>query len=317
MLINLPSNLKINRRGAKDAKSLKGAWDIIKNPALLCLPLRLYRDVLAVTFAICVSPISFSQTISEPLKIWPDGKMPGLAMVADAIQPGQESTAVTTPTLTVYPTPERTKAAPAVLICPGGGYHHLAFDKEGVEIAKWLNTLGITGIVLKYRVPGNRDGAYQDIQRAMRIARAHGNDWHIAPGHIGVIGFSAGGHLSARLSNNYEAPAYPAIDATDNLTCKPDFVILVYPAYLDSKGVVAPELPVTAKTPPTLIVHNEDDPGFLRGSKIYHHALVAAKVPNEFLLFQKGGHGYALRSKNDVAAWPVRTSEWLIKIGVL
>lgn len=273
--------------------------------------------LLAVVLIVGVSPHCYSQAPCGPLALWPEAKMPGLALVPDAVKPGREENAVAIPTIDVYPVPESPKPAPAVLICPGGGYGHLAYDKEGVEIAKWLNTLGITGIVLKYRVPGNRDGAFQDIQRAMRIVRSRAKDWDIVPGHIGVMGFSAGGHLSARLANNYETPAYPAVDAADNLSCKPDFVILVYPAYLDAKGVVAPELPVSEKTPPTLIVHNEDDSGFLRGSRIYHQALDAANVPNEFLLFQKGGHGYGLRSPEDVGAWPERAKDWLIKTGVL
>jgi len=258
---------------------------------------------------------------AEPLvlPVWPDGKMPGTGATAP-IDPktGQPSrNAVTHPEIAIHPASKDAQPAPAILICPGGGYNHLAFDKEGTEIAAWLNTIGITGITLKYRVPDNREGAFQDIQRAMRLVRSHARDWHIDPAHIGVMGFSAGGHLSARLCNNYEKPAYPPLDAIDSASCKPDFAILVYPAYLDAQGKVAPELPVSAATtPPTLIIHNEDDPGYLRGSRIYHAALDAARVPNEFIVFKSGGHGYGLRSKEDVGAWPLRAKEWLAKTGV-
>jgi acetyl esterase/lipase len=222
---------------------------------------------------------------------------------------------VGTPTLTVYQAPA-TIPAPAMIISPGGGYGGLAYNKEGTEIAAWLNSLGITGIVLKYRVPG-RDGAFQDLQRALRLARLHAKEWNIDSAKLGIIGFSAGGHLSARLSTNYESSVYPAIDDADQLICRPDYVVLVYPAYLEVDGKLAPEIKVSTNIPPTLIVHTEDDHAFVQGSKLYHAALDEAKVVNEFQLFPTGGHGYGLRSNKDVKVWPDRCADWLHKLGIL
>lgn len=245
--------------------------------------------------------------------------MPGLALVSK-LTPEQVKGAITNPTMTVFPAPGQTKPAPAVIICPGGGYNGVCADHEGNQIAKWLNTIGITGAVLTYRCPANRDGALQDVERAIRIVRSHAKDWNLDPERIGVAGFSAGGHLSARVSNNYQTPAYPAVDAIDSVSCKPNFAILVYPGYLDvdGKGIdVSPELCVSAKTPPTLIVHTEDDREFVTGSKVYHRALDAAQVPNQFLLFKTGGHGYGLHGKGDVSVWPERAADWLKTIGAL
>lgn len=275
------------------------------------------RCTLAAALILGVLPDGFSQSAPSPIFLWPEGKIPGRAVVQEAVQPGKEHDVIGNPTITAFPAPGQSKATPAFVICPGGGYGCVCPEREGYQVAAWLNTIGITGVVLKYRVPGNRDGALQDVERAIRTLRSHAKDWNIDPEHVGVIGFSAGGHLSARVSTNYETPAYPAIDAIDTLSCKPNFAILVYPAYLNSNGAVAPELPISAKVPPTLIVHTEDDQGFLPGSKLYHSALDAAKVPNVFLLFKTGGHGYGPHGKGDVSVWPERAKEWLKKIGAL
>ncbi len=278
---------------------------------------------------LCLLTLSLAQaqegTAPKPgatLPLWPEGRMPGKG----AAKPEEELPArgdnvqritnVSQPTLAVFSAAKAGKAAPAVVICPGGGYGLLCYNKEGTEAAAWLNTLGITGIVLKYRVPGNHDGAFQDVQRAVRLARAHAGDWNIAPDRIGVMGFSAGGHLAARLSNNFQNSAYPKIDSADEQSCQPNFAILVYPAYLAPEGVLSPELPVSAQTAPTFIVHTEDDAKFIPGTKIYHAALEAAHVPNEFFLCAKGGHGYGLRSTKEVGIWPKKCEEWLRKLGV-
>lgn len=256
------------------------------------------------------------------IPLWPAGRMPGTATSEpEQLQPDKGDgvdriTNVSLPTLTVFRAAQRDTPAPAVVVCPGGGYGILAFNKEGTEVAAWLNTLGITAVVLKYRVPGNRDGAFQDIQRAVRVVRSHATDWGIDPARVGVLGFSAGGHLCARLSTDAAHVAYAALDAVDALPSRPDFAILVYPAYLQHEGKVSPELPVSAQTPPTLIVHTEDDTGFVPGSKIYHAALDAAGVPNAFELFATGGHGYGLRCTKDAKVWPERTAAWLAANGL-
>jgi len=227
-------------------------------------------------------------------------------------------TDINEPTIAVFKAPGATQATPAVIVCPGGGYGILAYNKEGTEIAAWLNSIGITGVVLKYRVPNNQDGAFQDIQRAVRLVRQNAATWNIATNRIGVMGFSAGGHLSARLSTNSDQATYPKLDDVDNQSIRPDFALLVYPAYLSKvPGKVASDLPVSAKTPPTFIVHTEDDKSFIAGSKVYHAALVAANVPTEFFLCATGGHGYGLRSTKEVSVWPKKCQEWLSKAGIL
>jgi acetyl esterase/lipase len=251
--------------------------------------------------------------------VWPAGKMPGKASTQTEHEiPQREDgfhrvTDVSKPTLALYPAAKGKNPAPAMVVCPGGGYSYLVIDKEGSEIAAWLNEHGITALVLKYRVPNQRDGALQDVQRAISTTRARAAEWNIDPKRIGVIGFSAGGNLAAKASNQFDHRAYPAIDAVDEQSCRPDFAVLVYPAYLEKDGKVAPDLDLKAKIPPTLIVHSEDDKKLVVGSKVYHAALDEAKVPNQFLLYQTGGHGYALHCTKEAKAWPAAAVEWLKK----
>ena len=246
--------------------------------------------------------------------VWTKGTMPG----ASATEPENELLAkpdkvqritnISNPTLSIYPA--KIKNAPAVIVCPGGGYNYVTYNKEGIEVAEWLNSLGITALILKYRTPKNREGAFQDLQRALSLTRANAKKWNINPKKLGVIGFSAGGHLAAKASNLFENRSYAAIDAVDKRSSRPDYVVLVYPAYLEREGKIATELDLKAKIPPTLIVHNEDDKNFIAGSKIYHAALNDAKIKNTFLRYQTGGHGYGLRSDKDVGAWTKDAEKW-------
>lgn len=224
-------------------------------------------------------------------------------------------TNISRPTLTVFPAPKKAAPAPAMIVCPGGGYSYVVYDKEGTEIAAWLNASGITALVLKYRVPHNRDGALQDIQRSLSLARAHAADWNLDPNRLGVIGFSAGGNLAAKASTRFDERSYPAIDAADQQSCRPDFAMLVYPAYLDDRnGHLATDLNLKASIPPTLIVHSEDDKTFVPGSKLYDAALTEANVAHEFLLYPTGGHGYGLRCTRDARAWPDAALAWLKRV---
>jgi acetyl esterase/lipase len=250
--------------------------------------------------------------------LWPKGAMPGQPVAGpERTLPARGDhvvrlTDVSEPSFTVYKA-AATKPTPAVIICPGGGYGGLAYNKEGTEVAAWLNTLGVTGVVLKYRVPKNQEGAYQDIQRAIRIVRQRASEWNIARDRIGAMGFSAGGHLAARLSTLGGPATYARIDEADDQPLRPDFALLVYPAYLD-QGLAKL---VDAKTAPTFIAHAEDDKGFIKGSKLYHEALVTAKVPNDFFRVATGGHGHGLRSEKEIKAWPEKGEAWLRRIGVL
>lgn len=196
----------------------------------------------------------------------------------------------------------------AMLICPGGGYGGLGIETNGSEIAKWLNDNGIAGVVLKYRVPKRHQGfpmhhhALQDAQRAMGIVRQKSAEWNIDPKRIGAIGFSAGGHLVASLTNNYKERSYPRVDAADDVSCRPDFAVLIYPAYLtdpiDSDQldkVQKVEQISRATTPPTFIAVAQADK-FARGAAIYYLALRQARVPGELHIYDGGGHGNGLRA---------------------
>lgn len=260
---------------------------------------------------------------SKVIDVWPAGEMPGNRTREPETRHSPERTDavritnVSAPTLTWFPVEGR---APAVIVCPGGGYSYVVFDKEGSEIAKWLNSIGFHALVLKYRNPRNRAGALQDLQRSLSLARAKADSWEFDPQRIGVIGFSAGGHLCAQAGTRFSERTYAAIDRIDRQHCRPDFAILVYPAYLERKGKVAPELNLDAKLPklpPTLIVHNEDDVRFVRGSKVFAAALERRKQPHQLLLYPTGGHGYGLRCERAAKAWPEDTRKWLQKRQIL
>lgn len=253
----------------------------------------------------------------ETVDLWPSGKMPGHGAasaeheVPDRGDHVHRITDTSRPTLMLFPA-AGDAPAPAMIVCPGGGYSYVVYDKEGTDIAAWLNRQGISALVLKYRTPHNREGALQDVQRALSLARARAAAWKIDPKRLGVIGFSAGGNLAAKASTRFDQRAYAPIDAIDTMNCRPDLAILVYPAYLDDgHGQLSPDLPVTDHVPPTLIVHNEDDKTFVRGSKLYHAALDSANVPNTFELYPTGGHGYGLRCTLDAKAWPDAATAWL------
>lgn len=254
--------------------------------------------------------------------VWPPGRMPGRGaarpehLLPDRGDYAQRLTDISRPTLSVFPAPGAPASAPAMIVCPGGGYSYLVVNKEGSEIAAWLNTAGITAVVLHYRVPHNREGALQDIQRALSLTRANAAAWHIDPHHLGVIGFSAGGHLAAAASRDFDQRAYAPIDGVDQQSCRPDLAVLVYPAYLEQDDRLAPDVHLNPEMPPTLIVHSRDDRVFSPGSILYHAALDRAGRPNTLLMYQTGGHGYGLRCTREAKAWPEAALAWLRRNGV-
>jgi acetyl esterase/lipase len=212
-------------------------------------------------------------------------------------------------------------------VCPGGGYGKLAWNKEGTEIATWLNTLGVEAVVLKYRVPRrDREKPHpwplQDLQRSIRIVRSQAADWKIDPNRVGVMGFSAGGHLCAMASSHYDQPSYKAIDSIDKLDARPSFVSLIYPAYLgsarkDSKKL-DPLVEIDAQTPPTFIAITHDDSDRAIFAALYYAELKRHRVSAELHIYSKGGHGYGLRpSPNPVSTWPGRMEDWLRSSGWL
>ena len=235
-------------------------------------------------------------------------------------------TDVSTPTLTLYRPAAEKATGCAVLVCPGGGYHILAYDLEGTEVAQWLNALGVTALLLKYRVPRrDKDAPYvaplQDAQRALRLARSHAKDWGIDPKRLGILGFSAGGNLAVMASVCWDKPAYEPIDDVDRLSCRPDFQIPIYPAYLFDKkdrSRLSPLLRITDKTPPAFIVVTHDDADRDVYAALYYAALKRAGVAGELHIFLKGGHGYGLRpSERPVSHWPQLCAHWLKELGLL
>src|SRR6266404_5454654 len=271
------------------------------------------------------------------LALWPHGApgaTPNPPAEVDITEPSHDLVAgkrlvrlanVSAPTLTVY-SPSGNNTGAAVVVFPGGAYHVLAIDLEGTEVCDWLTPLGVTCVLVKYRVPDSGPypksaAALQDAQRALGIVREHAAEWHIDPHRIGVLGFSAGAHLAAALSTHYDQRLYDPIDAADQLSCRPDFAVIVYPGYLalaDQNFAANPEIHITEKTPPSFIVQAEDDPVHVENATVYFLALKNAKVPAELHIYAQGGHGYGLRrTALPVTAWPQRVEAWLHNTQIL
>ena len=219
-------------------------------------------------------------------------------------------TDVTTPSLRYFPAPTTKKPGPAVILCPGGGYVSLVTTKM-TPIAEWLNGHGISAFMLIYRVPKKRKDAFQDIQRAVRIVRSRASEWNVDPKWIGVLGSSAGGHLAARVSTGFDIQAYQEVDQLDRVSCKPDFTVLLYPAYMNKGKALSKEFTVSDEISPTLIVSAKDDKGFFPGSPIYANALKTAGASIRVHFFEKGGHGFSLRPKqHPLSTWPDLCLQW-------
>ena len=241
---------------------------------------------------------------------------------------------VSRPTMTVYAPKEKNTGA-AVVVFPGGGYQILAIDLEGTEVCDWLTSKGITCVLLKYRVPAPRSSpnwgafpqspmALEDAQRTVGLVRFHAADWHIDPHKIGVLGFSAGGHLTAAMSTHFEHRLYPALDAADKESCRPDFAVALYPGHLwidDEKFELNPDIRthITRQTPPTFLLQDEDDHvDNVNDSLVYYIALKNAGVPVEMHLYAQGGHAFGLRrTKFPVTGWPQLVETWLATIGMI
>jgi acetyl esterase/lipase len=307
------------------------------------------RVILTGAFLNVVFCWSVLQAETFTLKVWPDGA-PGAKSdpsyreetIMDRGRP--RISKVTDPELIVsLAAPEKATAA-AVVICPGGGYGRLAIDHEGYDIAHWLNEMGIAGIILKYRLPSDAImtdksvGPLQDAQEAIRIVRRHAQEWRLDSSKIGIMGFSAGGHLAATASTHYGERVY---DVADSTSARPDFSILVYPVislqqpptHAGSRlNLLGPdpdqaqvdrfsnELQVTADTPPTFLVHSSDDPAVpVANSLLYYQALVRNGVSAELHVYQVGGHGYGLAPGRPTteSGWPQACQNWLKARGLL
>jgi acetyl esterase/lipase len=289
----------------------------------------------------------------EQVPIWPAGAVPDALPnpkpESSGPPKGQEwwpsANDVSRPTMTMY-APQGRNTGVAVVVFPGGGYRMLAMDLEGTEICDWLTSRGITCVLLKYRVPGSGPWwdsehhrrvypkvptALQDAQRTLGLVRQHAAQWHVDPHKVGVIGFSAGGHLAASLSTNFSRRIYPRVDAADDLPCRPDFALVLYPGHLwiheDEDHAtrkqqdlgIRPDIRVRHDTPPTFLLQAEDDEiDGVSQSLAYYVALKSAGVPVEMHLYAQGGHAFGLRpSKFPVSKWPKLAETWLQTIGMV
>ena len=301
--------------------------------------------LLSAIIATSILPASAQKPAWAPapghttLPLWPNGAPgapPSLPPEADMTKPTDNLIAgrplirlgnVSSPTMTLYaPKSAKAAASPAVVVFPGGGYQILAIDLEGTEVCDWLNKIDIACVLVKYRVPNTgpypkSPAALQDAQRALGLVREHAAEWHIDSKRIGVLGFSAGAHLSAALSTHFDKRLYDRIDAADDLSCRPDFAFIIYPGYLANASenmATNPEIKPTAQTPPSFIVQAEDDPVHVENATNYFLQLKAAKAPAELHIYAEGGHGYGLRrTALPVTTWPDTAAIWLHTIKVL
>jgi acetyl esterase/lipase len=287
--------------------------------------------LITLTPALPPAPAAGSYTV-EPL--WADGA-PG----AKGTEQGDK------PTLTIY-LPEKEKATgTAVVICPGGGYGHLAVDHEGHQVAQWLNSFGVAGFILKYRHRNSGAGydhpaPLQDAQRAIRTVRARAKEWNLDPDKIGILGFSAGGHLASSAATHFRNRYSDVKDSIDRVSCRPDFVILIYPVisfteWFTHKGSrrnllgknppddlvesLSNEKQVTPQTPPAFLVHGNNDTGVPPENSIFFYlAMRKAKVPAEMHIYENGKHGFGLGKKHGpVSSWPLRCQKWMKARGLL
>ncbi len=266
--------------------------------------------------------------------LWPAGA-PGAKGEADGDKP----------TLTVYVPPPQKATGAAIVICPGGGYGALAFDHEGHQVAQWLNSFGVAGFILKYRHRNSGAGyghpaPLQDAQRAIRTVRARAEEWGIDPNRIGILGFSAGGHLASSAATHFDESFSEPRDEIDRASCRPDFAVLVYPVISFTEPFthtgsrknllgadpdpalvekMSNEKQVTPQTPPTFLVHTWKDTGVPAENSIYFYlALRRAKVPAEMHIFLEGPHGFGLgRNRGAVSAWPMLCEQWMVESGFL
>jgi acetyl esterase/lipase len=252
-----------------------------------------------------VEPAGF---VAEPEGLMEDKKKDGVKRVGN----------VSVPMMTVY-RPETGANGTAVLVCPGGGYSILAIEHEGTQVCEWLNSLGVTAVLLKYRVPrrdATRPHVYplEDARQAMKLLRARGGEWGIKPDRIGVLGFSAGGNLSVMLALNPEG-------AGDMEAVRPNFAVPVYPAYLTvggGNGELVKEIVVDEKAPPVCLIHAHNDKITPAGSALLYLAYQRAGRPAELHVYSAGGHGFGMKANGDaINEWPARVGAWLKQIGML
>jgi acetyl esterase/lipase len=303
------------------------------------------RELLLAGLVVWLAQASLA---GEPMEIplWPADALPKIAnakpeQVVDrgTNKPDRAVSNVTVPTLTVYLPDGNQSGTTAVVICPGGGYSHLSMDKEGHAVARWLNTIGVAGMVLKYRMPrpdlsaGQKPWPIQDGEQAIRLARSHAAEWKIDAHRVGLMGFSAGGHLASSVGTHFDEAAPASTNEVDRISERPDFMILAYPVISMAESIThqgslhsllgstpdpkwvefySNELNVTSRTPPTFLVQAQDDRVSVENSLRFYDALKKAGVPAELHVFEKGGHGFGLGvAGGETAVWPSLCAAWL------
>jgi acetyl esterase/lipase len=264
---------------------------------------------------------SFAQG-DETVHLWPNKVPNEIGSKHEPVQTPDTSrnviriTNITDPKLIVFKPKDLINNGASIIISPGGSYKYLSINIEGYEIAEWFNELGFTAFVLEYRTPDNRIGALNDIQRSIRIVRSKASSWKIHPNKIGVIGFSAGGNLSAVASTNFNRETYTKIDEIDELSSRPDFALLLYPFSMDNgkNNSLSPNLLIDKNTPPMFIFGTADDK-YANGFLVMTKALRDAQVSVELHMIPKGGHGYGMRKENVAGrTWPALAENWLKNI---
>ncbi len=300
---------------------------------------RRFVAALRLSLVVVHVAVASSSWAAEPeaIKIWPEGRAPGdtakLEAERDLTKPTDDLIAgkrlqrignVSIPTIQVFSPPAEKSNGTAIVICPGGGHQILAYDLEGTEVAEWLNSIGVTGIVLKYRVPfrnpeNRSQAAVQDAQRAMSLVRSKASDWKIDAKRIGILGFSAGGETAARTSLA-ESRTYERQDAVDDVSARPDFAVLVYTAGLANKehDKLRDDVRVTEKAPPMFFAHAFDDPVRIEHALLLYMKLKQVGVSAELHAYATGGHGFGLRrTEQPCSRWPERCEEWMRGMKVL
>lgn len=268
---------------------------------------------------LCLFSFSCALFAEENILIWPKGYIKGIPQTpTETVNPPRTNgiiakriTDVPIPNVDFFST-KQTGVRPLVVICPGGGYKGLAVGHEGQEVAEVLNANGFHAAVLKYRVPNQREAALNDAQRTLRFFRHHAKKWNIDPKKIGIMGFSAGGHLAASASVRHAEPTYKHIDELDRISSRPDFTILVYPAYMITDGKLSPEFQIDETTPPALLIHADNDKHSSAGSLAYALGLKNFNTACEVHIFHSGGHGFGIRNRGFPSdQWPDLMLSWL------
>ena len=294
---------------------------------------------LLVTFLIQAGiPLDAQGQEKEEFEIWPDGLPAGSVEIdpekvkelkaQEADDPRGRKHYVDSPTLTVYPAPKDNANGCAVVICPGGAFNFLAWQLEGVELAQWFNTIGVTAFVLKYRVPRRIEDKIhwepmQDMQRAIRLVRQHDTKYGIDPNRVGVLGFSAGGLLAVMAGVQFETKSYEPIDDVDKLSVRPDFICPIYPSYLaedykDDKAELSSLITVSKETPPTFMATTWDDKFRGANAALLFSRLREHDVRAELHAYSTGGHGYGIRkSEKRVSTWHHHLEAWMKVSGFL